>query len=212
MYTSLFVLALTVPGAAPAPDATTALKWQDSYHTARTLGREQDKPLAVFVGSGRMGWKDFIDEGSLSETARKTLADGYVCLYVDRDRPAGKSLAEQFGVSTGSGLVFSTRDGTGLAFFHVGKMSAADFQTRASKYAGTEVVATTETLNDSRASFYYAPATTVPSMHGSMAAPAMMGNYSGNVGSYGGYSGGSFSGYSGGSSGGFSGARSGGGC
>ena len=208
MYASLFALALTVPGAAPRPDATNSVKWHDSYSSARAAGREQDKPLAVFVGSGLMGWKHFIDEGSLSEKARKTLADGYVCLYVDRDQPAGNRLAEQFGVSTGSGLVFSTRDGTGQAFFHAGKMSAADFETRVGKYAGAEVVSSTETLNDSRASFYYAPATAIPAMQGSMAAPAMMGNYPGNIGSFGGYGGG----YSGGYSGGFSGARSGGGC
>ena len=199
MYATLFVLALTVPGAAPASDATDSVKWQDSYQTARAAGLQQDKPLAVFVGSGSMGWKNFIDEGSLSEKARKKLIDDYVCVYVDRDQPTGQRLAEQFQVPTGSGLVVSTRDGEGQAFFHAGKMSAAEFQTRMSKYAGSEVASTTETLNDSRASFYYAPATAVPSMQG-MGAPAMMGNYSGNSGSFGGYGGG------------FGGGRSGGGC
>jgi hypothetical protein len=206
MYASLFVLALTVPGAAPTTDATDSVKWQDSYQTARAAGREQDKPLAVFIGSGSMGWKNFIDEGSLSEKAQKSLGNDYVCVYVDRDQPAGNRLAEQFGVSTGSGLVFSTRDGTGQAFFHAGKIGAAEFQTRMTKYAGTAVVSTTETLTDSRASFSYDPATAGSSMmRGTMTAPPVMRSYPSNFGSIGGYSGGSIGGYSGGYSSGFGG-------
>jgi hypothetical protein len=201
MHTSLFVLALLVPSAAPTDEATPALKWQDSYRTARQAGREQDRPLAVFIGSGPMASKNFIEEGSLSEKSRKALADGYVCVYVNRDQPAGRRLAEQFDAPTGSAVVFSTRDGKGQAFFHAGKMSAAEFQTRVSKYAGSAVVSTTETLNDSRTSFSYDPATAGSAMmRGAMGAPAMTGGYPGSYGSFGGYGG--FGGYSGGSSGG----------
>ena len=193
MYASLLVFALAAPNAAPI---SAAPEWQDSYQAARTLGREQDKPVAVFVGSGPMGWKNYITEGRLSEAARRTLADDYVCVYVDRDTADGRQLAGQFELPTGSGLVFSTRDGNGQAFFHAGKMTAAEFETRVSKYAGSGIVSTTETLTDSRTSFSYAPATASPPMQ----APAMMGNYPGNFGSFGGYSGG------------FGGARAGGGC
>jgi hypothetical protein len=202
MHTSLFVLALLVPSAAPSADATPALKWQDSYRTAQKVGREQDKPLAVFIGSGPMAAKNFIDEGSLSEKSRKALADGYVCVYIDRDGAAGQRLAEQFDTPTGSAVVFSTRDGKGQAFYHAGKMSAAEFQTRVSKYAGSEVVSTTETLNDSRTSFSYDPAMAGSSMmRGTTTAPTTMGNYPAHFGNFGGYSGGSFGGYSGGSGG-----------
>jgi hypothetical protein len=198
MYASLLVFALAAPHAAPTPASP---KWEDSYYAARTLGREQDKPLAVFIGSGPMGWKKFIDEGSLSEKARRTLADDYVCVYIDRDRAAGQQLAEQFDLPEGSGLVFSTRDGKGQAFFHAGKMSAAEFETRVSKYAATAVVSTTETLTDSRASFSYAPAAIAPAVPApAVPAPAMMGQYPGNFGSFGGFGGG------------FGGASAGGGC
>ena len=128
MHTSLFLVALMVPNAAPAVQdakAAPALTWQDSYRTACKAGREQSKPLAVFIGSGPMGWKNFIEEGSLSEQTQKSLAKGYICVYIDRDLPAGKRLAEQFGAASDSGLVFSTRDGESQAFFHAGKLSAA---------------------------------------------------------------------------------------
>lgn len=203
MHTSLFVLALMVPSAAPTEDATPALKWQDSYRTAQKVGREQDKPLAVFIGSGPMAAKNFVDEGSLSETSRKALADGYVCVYIDRDQAAGQRLAEQFDTPTGSAVVFSTRDGMGQAFYHAGKMSTAQFQTRVSKYAGAEVASTTETLIDSRTSFSYDPATAGSSMmRGATGAPTMTGGYPGNYGSSGGYgtSGGSRGGSRGGCS------------
>ena len=55
MYTSLVLVALagaSAPVSAGAQDPT----WQEDYTTARTLGRQARKPLAVFVGAGPKGW------------------------------------------------------------------------------------------------------------------------------------------------------------
>src|SRR3954470_7725649 len=104
MYTSLLLIALAGPGeSTKAADPTPT--WQASYGVACKIGKQQDKPLAVFIGDGPAGWKKVVEGGELSEQARKILADGYVCVYVDRTKPNGSRLAEQFDVPSGPGLV-----------------------------------------------------------------------------------------------------------
>src|SRR5262245_52953008 len=110
MHTSLLLLATLVPGADPENGASEAPKWQASYTAAQTAGREQDRPLAVFVGSGPDGWKK-VSDGGLSAETRKLLADNYVCFYADVSRPQGRRLADALEMSNGSGVVLSTRDG-----------------------------------------------------------------------------------------------------
>ena len=156
MHTSLIVVALLAPAEMPET-TTTTLKWQDSYGTAREMGRQQQKPLAVFIGNGPTGWKSVVEEGNLSETAKRVLAEGYICLYVDRTRPGGEQLASSFEIPSGPGLVLSSRDGEGQAFFHAGKLSAADIEDRLAKYTAAEDITGTETLVDSRTSYAYDP-------------------------------------------------------
>ena len=156
MHTSLILVALLGP-AETHETQTQTVTWQDSYDTARQMGRLQGKPLAVFIGDGPVGWKKVATEGGLSSQANRLLAQGYVCLYVDRTRPGGQHLAESFEVPSGPALVVSSRDGEGQVFFHPGKLTAGDLETRLAKYAGDELIRRTESLADSRLSFSYDP-------------------------------------------------------
>ena len=158
MHTSLFLVALLVPSAAPAK-ASQSLKWQDSYGIAREMGRQHSKPLAVFIGNGPTGWKKVVEEGNLSEKAKRVLAEGYVCLYVDRTKPGGEQLASSFEIPSGPGLVLSSRDGEGQAFFHAGKLAGGDIDARLAKYTSAEAITRTEMLVDSRTSYAYDPTT-----------------------------------------------------
>src|SRR5262245_28218564 len=89
MYTSILVVALAgmhAPAANPTPD------WKQDYATASAEAKAARKPLAVFVGRGADGWAQVSESGRLGPDARGLLAENYVCLYVDRDTPAGQKL------------------------------------------------------------------------------------------------------------------------
>jgi hypothetical protein len=227
MHTSLVLIALMGPGAAPAVAGPEAPSWQDSYRAARAAGRERGKPLAIFIGSGPAGWDKLTGEGGLTAKARQRLADDYVCVYIDRAKPAGQSLAEAFEVGTGAGLVLSTKDQSGQSFWHAGTMSQAELEGALQKFASVTTVTQTEQLSRTRVSYYpnagsnaspvtqatayqpvmsYAPQAIYAPTY---AAPA---SYAPSYGGFGGYSGGFGGGYSGGgySGGGYSGG--GGGC
>lgn len=192
MHTSLMLVALLGPGELPETQTARSLKWQDGYDTARQMGRQQNKPLAVVIGNGPTGWKKVAEQGNLSAKAKQLLAENYICLYVDRTQPGGERLAESFEVPSGPGLVLSSRAGNSQVFFHAGKLTAGDLETRLAKYTGEATITRTEMLVDSRVSFAYSP--TPP---GAYAAPAMQQYASPSFG---------------GNFGGFSGGRSGGGC
>jgi len=152
MHTSLMLVALLGPGELPETQTTSASKWQDSYNTARQMGRQQRKPLAVFIGNGPTGWKKIAEEGDLSAKAKQLLAESYICLYVDRTQPGGERLAESFEVPSGPGLVLSSRDGNSQVFFHAGQLTAGDAETRLAKYTGAATITRTEMLVDPRVS------------------------------------------------------------
>jgi hypothetical protein len=153
MHTSLLMLALAGPAAAPAPVLLGGPNWQESYRTAREVGREQGKPLAVFIASGPGGWEKLTDDGKPTRRARQLLAEGFVCLYVDRTTPEGRRLADAFEVPSGNSLVLSTRDGEGQAFAYRGTMSRAELEETLRKYSNGKVVRQTETLDRARYSY-----------------------------------------------------------
>jgi len=202
MHTSLIVFALLGPGENLTTSASRTPTWQDSYGAAREAGRQEGKPLAVFIGSGPTGWKKVVRENNLSDNALQVLMEGYVCLYVDRTQPGSSRLAESFEVPDGPGLVLSSRDGEGQAFYHAGRLRSGDLEERLVKYSGVEKITYTETIVDPRVSFAYNP--TPPSRPASAPpiAPAMHAYPSQGFGGspFGGYSGG-FSGATGGSGG-----------
>lgn len=190
MYTSVILLALAGGGgAAPAAQAPS---WQVDYPAARQQGRREGKVLAVFIDRGPTGWARVSTTGKLSPAARRLLADRYVCVYVDANQPAGRKLADAFGMKDGTGLVLSTRGGQDQAFRHEGRISPGDLERCLGKYAGRRVITRTETLQTQQtSSSYYPPATPTVA---APAAPVSVPSY----GSFGGGFGGGFGGFGGG--------------
>lgn len=147
MHTSVLLIALMGPGAAPAAEAPEAPRWQESYRAARTVGREAGKPLAVFIGSGPSGWEGLTEEGKLTRRLLRLLAENYVCVYVDTSKPAGQRLADAFDVHSGTGLVVSTYDGKDQAFWHAGTMSRSQLEETLQRHAIHRVIRRTERLD-----------------------------------------------------------------
>ena len=195
MHTSLIMVALLGPGELAETPVVQTLKWQDSYSTARQMGRQQRKPLAVFIGNGPTGWKKVVEEGTLSQKATRVLTEGYICLYVDRKQPGGEQLAQSFDVPSGSGLVLSTRDGEGQAFFHAGKLTTVNLEERLGKYTSAQAITRTEMLIEPRVSFSYNPTSSSPPSSSNYAPP--MQNYASPS-----FSGSNFGGFGGGGGGG----------
>jgi hypothetical protein len=144
MYTSILLVALMGPGAAADAQSSEPLSWQENYTAARKLARQEDKPLAVVIGSGARGWEK-LGTGKLTAEAKKLLADNYVCVYIDADTTRGKRLADEFSLS--QGLVISTRDGQEQAFRHSGPISNSDLEASLKRYSTDFVSTTTETLD-----------------------------------------------------------------
>lgn len=151
MHTSLVLVALMGPGAAPTVTAAPeAPSWQASYEAARAAGRERGKPLVIFIGSGPAGWQKLTEEGGLTRRSRQLLTEGYVCVYVDQASADGRKLAKAFEVSSGTGLVISSRDADSQAFSYRGTMSQGELEETLQKYTSVSAVHQTETLNRAR--------------------------------------------------------------
>jgi hypothetical protein len=162
MHTSIVLLAMAgvtaSTGAAPTDPS-----WQGSYAEAVRLGKAAHKPLAVFVGSGRQGWQAVSEDGRLSGPVKELLRDRYVCVYVDRSRPAGRELADSFEMPTGPGLVLSDHGGENQAFRHEGTLTNADLERSLLRYADPErVVGRTETVASRDEVRYYPPEQAAP--------------------------------------------------
>jgi hypothetical protein len=145
MYTSIMLVALMGPGAAPQVQTPEALSWQENYTAARKMGREEHKPLAVVIGSGAKGWEK-ISKDKLTADVQKLLAESYVCVYIDASTAKGESLAKAFSLS--QGLVISTRDGEEQAFRHSGQISSSELEVSLKRYSTDFISTTTETLED----------------------------------------------------------------
>ena len=110
MYTSLILFALA------APAADDSLTWMRDYPAARRLAAEKNKPMAVFLGAGKLGY-DKVVQGGLNQRTRQLLGS-YIPVFVDTSSEAGRKLAEQFEMSGGQGIVLSDRGGQLQAFRH----------------------------------------------------------------------------------------------
>jgi hypothetical protein len=150
MHTSLVLVALMGPGAAPAVAAPEAPSWQESYRAAREAGRERGKPVAIFIGSGPAGWEKLTEEGGLTRRSRQLLAESYVCYYVDQSSSAGQNLAQVFEVSSGPGLIISTKGGDAQAFWHRGSMTQGEVDETLQNFTSVTAVRQTEKLNRAR--------------------------------------------------------------
>jgi hypothetical protein len=155
MRTSILALAMAVIAPATAPAQSPA--WQTSYAAALYKAAQQQKPLAVVFGQGNDGWKQ-LGGGALGGEASRTLAEQYVCCYVDTATPEGQALARQFAITTPTGLVISDRRGAVQAFWHQGPLAADALAGRLAKYADPHhVPVTTETNPAPIQSSFYPP-------------------------------------------------------
>ena len=147
MFTSVVLVALTSfvahEGMALRP------AWLKDYGIAFEQVLAQQKPLAVFVGTGETGWDDLSKDGSLGRGANELLAAHYVCVYLDTKKDEGRRLAKAFAITEGPGLVVSDRTGKLQAFHHDGELNATDLEKVLRRYSDPERVAsTTETRED----------------------------------------------------------------
>jgi hypothetical protein len=129
--------------------------WMTDYDKARQRGMKEEKPLAVFIGSGTAGWEQVSREKTFAKQVKLVLTEKYVCLYVNREHEAGKKLASAFEVTEGAGLVISSRSGDLQAFRHEGDLTNQDLERYLLRYADpTRVTMHTETNPPSRVSYY----------------------------------------------------------
>src|SRR5439155_3133516 len=97
MYSVVFAVILNGPSLGIELDQT-AVRWQADYFVACGKGRAAGKPLAVFFGPGRDGWRTLAREGGLSDEVLELLRSEYVAVHVDTSRAAGKTWAARFEV------------------------------------------------------------------------------------------------------------------
>lgn len=143
MYTSLIALVMVVAGETPVTPS-----WQTYAQASRLVATEQ-KPMAVFVGTGENGWEQVA--GNLEGEAAKVLAANYVCVYANTDTPAGKALAQAFELNNGVGLVLSDRKGEKQVFWHDGTLPQRELLRQLTRFSST-----------SRLSMYPAESGSVP--------------------------------------------------
>lgn len=156
MYTSLLLVALSgpvTPAATPEKPA-----WLQDYGLARTEGRKEGKPLAVFIGSGESGWEQLSREGAFGNEIAGLLADNYVCVYVDANSKAGRKLASAFEITEDTGIVLSDRGGDLQAFRHEGTLANQDLKRYLRKYAEPDRVTVVTDSNPGEAGAPAAPA------------------------------------------------------
>jgi hypothetical protein len=123
--------------------------WLNDYAFASQRGIAQQRPLAVFIGTGEGGWKDVSTDRSLGAEVKEMLTNHYVCVYIDTRRKEGRDLARAFDVGSGVGLVISDRAGKLQAFHHDGELKSSELRSYLRRYANHDrMVVSTETRED----------------------------------------------------------------
>jgi hypothetical protein len=131
MFATTFAAA-ALSGLLPVGTEAPTPNWHTDYPAAMQSAVAQQKPIAVFIHRGEAGYNRVVSDGKIPEESGKLLAAGYVCVYVDTDTPAGKTLAGQFQLA--SGLVISTPGGRVQALRHNGTLTAAELNSYLTKY------------------------------------------------------------------------------
>jgi hypothetical protein len=160
MYTSVLLLALGF--SAHATLLPVGPKWLDDYGIAHKLGQREQKPLAVFVGSGSGGWNRLSREGRFDKDIEDLLNAHYVCVYLDTNNQENRKLVSQLEFEGGRGLIISDRTGSKQALHYEGKLSNQDLARSLKKYADPDrtVEKTETTLREPAPSVpaqYYSP-------------------------------------------------------
>lgn len=128
-----------------APTAKPEFSAQTDYGQAMKKAANEKKPIAVLIGKGD-GFAKLMADSTLSAEAKKVLTEKYVCLAVNVETEAGKTLAGQFQMTEG-GLIISSAGGGHQALRQPGTVSASDLAKHTSAYAtATGTPATTVTV------------------------------------------------------------------
>jgi hypothetical protein len=156
MYTSIAILALAGSMLAPSsPSPRPNLVWWRDYYVAKERGVKEQKPLAVFVGTGQGGYHQITQKGELNDSIKEVLADHYVCVYLDTSSQSQNGLITALAVTKGNGLVLSDRTGNVQAFHHDGQITEADLARQLQHFAERNVeIRTTLTNTTQRFSYY----------------------------------------------------------
>jgi hypothetical protein len=121
-------------------------QWLNDYGQAQTRVAVVKKPMAVFVGNGNDGWASIVRDGGIDPAVKKLLAEKFVCVYVNTDTAAGKTLAAQFDVAS-HGLIISDRSGATQAYSLSGTLTKNELAETLEKYADSkDSVRSTETV------------------------------------------------------------------
>jgi hypothetical protein len=110
--------------------------WMTDYATALKCSRQEHKPLAIFIGCGKDGWKNVVRGGKLGKDVEDMLGKEFVCLYLDAETPAGKHSASILKVSGDMGLVLGDRNGEYIEDRRTGAMSESELSGCLSRCCG----------------------------------------------------------------------------
>jgi hypothetical protein len=131
--------------------------WVRDYRKARQLGKEEEKPLAVFICSGKAGWEQVSKDGRLAPAVKRLLTNHYVCVYVNTDEEAGRRLATALEIPEGPGVVISSRSGDLQAFRHEGHLSNEALANHLQRFADPQREITATETNPPPRLRYYQP-------------------------------------------------------
>jgi hypothetical protein len=135
MYTSIVLVALTGSLVEGESLTVTSPKWLSDYSAAQKRAASARKPLAIFVGEGKEGFRDVSEEGELTEKAVRVLSKGYVCVYVDTATESGKKLAKRLQMD-GPGVVLKKSGVTKPVAKRVGEVANKDLEKLLVRYQG----------------------------------------------------------------------------
>lgn len=159
MYTSFGILALAGFLVAPSPLVYQEPMWIKDYQMALEKGAKAKKPLAVFVAKGQSGYNHLIQEANLNNSIKKTLADHYVCVFLDADSKSQQGLLQALAITKGQGLVLSDRTGLLQAFHHDGPLPTGELGKQLSHFAVPTVEVRTTVTNAQQRPTYVPRAT-----------------------------------------------------
>lgn len=133
MFLSVVLIALS-----DVVGSMSAVHWKTDYAQALQLARQGEKPLAVFIGEGKDGWKAVTKDRELDPEARKLLAAKYICLCVDAGQTEGKEIAALFDAKRFPTLVISDKTKAYQAFRHTGAMESRQLASVLERLTGSE--------------------------------------------------------------------------
>src|SRR4051794_35387720 len=126
------ILAVVALSGSLAPGAKPEFQAQTDYGQALKRAADEKKPMAVLIGKGDV-FAALMTDAGLSDQAKTTLRDKFVCVAVDVNTPNGAQLAGQFQLT--DGLVISSVGGTHQALRHSGAVTAAELAKHTATYA-----------------------------------------------------------------------------